>query len=104
MKEELKTVFKFLKEANEVARELSALSGETGRQRQNPKRGAHPKGYVLKTKETPLLQKALSAKRAELNLSLLIEPPLGEPINLTANIKLRRGGNDPRGKNNRFGG
>ena len=103
MKEELKTVFKFLKEANEVARELSALSGETGKQRQNPKKGA-PRGYVIRPKETPLLQKALSAKRAELNLSLLIEPPLGEPINLTANIRLKRGGNDPGGKNNRPGG
>ena len=101
MKEELRTVLNFIKEANEVARELSALSGETGRQ--NPKRGA-PRGYVIRPKETPLLQKALSAKRAELNLSLLIEPPLGEPINLTANIKLRRGGNDPGGKNNRLGG
>lgn len=102
MKEELKTVFKFLKEANEVARELSALSGETGA-KQRPKKG-DPRSYVIRPKETPLLQKAFSAKRAELNLSLLIEPPLGEPLTLTANIKLRRGGNDPGGKNNRPGG
>ncbi len=102
MKEELKTVFKFLKEANEVARELSALSGETGT-KQNPKKGA-PRGYVIRPKETSLIQKALSAKRAELNLSLLIEPQLGEPVNLTANIRLRRGGNDPGRKNNGLGG
>jgi len=89
LKEEIRTVLKFLKEADQIARELSTLSGQLP---------ARPRGYVIKARESSLLQKALSAKRARLNLSLQIEPYMGEAINLTANINLTRGSQDDAGR------
>jgi len=102
LKEELRSVFQFIHETAQLVNELGGVLPE-GRA-QKAKRGAHPKGYVLRAKETPLVKKALSAKRAELNLSLEIEPHLGDPISLRANITLRRGSNDPGGTNNSSGG
>ena len=90
MKEELRSVFQFIHDTAEFINELGGVLPE-GRA-QKGKGGAPPKGYVLKAKESPLILKALSAKRAELNLSLEIEPHLGEPLTIRANFSLRRGG------------
>jgi len=100
LKEELRTVLGFLREANQIARELSSLSGELPAV-QNKKPA---KGYVLKTKGSPLIQKFLTARRARVSLSLQIEPFLGDPFTLTADVKLSRGGNDTGRENNGFGG
>jgi len=90
--EEIKRALHFIREASEIAKELSALSGELP----PPKT---KKGYVVKTKESPLIARFFQAKRADLNLSLEIEPPLGEPISLKATLHLRRGGtNNGRGQ------
>ena len=102
MKEELRSVFQFIHDTAEFINELGGVLPEGRAQKR--KGGAPPKGYVLRAKESPLVKKALSAKRAELNLSLEIEPSLGEPISLKANITLRRGSDDPRGTNNSSGG
>ena len=103
MKEELRSVFQFIHDTAEFINELGGVLPE-GREPKRGKGGAPPKGYVLKAKESPLIRKALSAKRAELNLSLEIEPHLGDPLSIKANITLKRGGNDPGRKDNGSGG
>jgi len=92
--EEIKRALHFIREASEIAKELSALSGELP-----PPKTKKGKGYVIKAKESSLIDKFLHSKRADLNLSLEIEPPLGEPISLKATLHLRRGGtNNGRGQ------
>jgi len=103
LKEELRSVFQFIHDTAEFINELGGVLPE-GREPKRGKGGAPPKGYVLKAKESPLIRKALSAKRAELNLSLEIEPHLGDPLSIRANITLKRGGNDPGRKDNSSGG
>ena len=92
MKKELRSVFQFIHETAQLVNELGGVLPEGREPQRKGKGGAPPKGYVLKAKESPLIRKALSAKRAELNLSLEIEPHLGDPIAIKANFSLRRGG------------
>ncbi len=104
MKEELRSVFQFIHDTAEFINELGGVLPEGREPKRREKGGAPPKGYVLRAKESPLIRKALSAKRAELNLSLEIEPHLGDPISLRANITLKRGGNDSGRTDNSSGG
>jgi hypothetical protein len=102
---EIKQALGFIKEAIEIGNQLVELSGEIGRNTVlGPERSSSGKsvihnrerkqkqGYVIKTKESTILQKFLSAKNANLSLSLQIEPQLGEPIEISANVRLTRGG------------
>jgi len=95
----MKEVIDFLKGAVELTNQIGKLTGKADIPRK-------PKGYVIKTGSSSPVKKLLSnTKKAELTLTLNVEPIFGEPIHLSLSARLKRGGSDdPGGKNRKTGG
>ncbi|TCK06356.1 hypothetical protein [Phorcysia thermohydrogeniphila] len=102
----MKELVNFLKGAIELTNQIGELTGKVGAesypQKSTPQK---PKGYVIKTKTgSSPVQKILSAKKAELSFSFYLEPSLGEPLQISANVKFARGRNGHERKDNSSGG
>jgi len=96
----MKEVAKFIREAIELTSQIAELTKPV---RSHPQ----PRGYVIKTtgSSSPVKKLLSNTKKAELTLTLNVEPILGEPIHLSLSARLKRGGSDdPGGKNRKTGG